>query len=76
MDRGAAQPRPAELTVLNEPEASLHPDLIPALAGLIARAAQRSQLVIVTHSEALVRALGAIADDLGLLRLARTTARP
>ena len=26
-------PRPAELTVLNEPEASLHPELLPALAG-------------------------------------------
>lgn len=64
-------PRPAELTVLNEPEASLHPDLIPALAGLIARAAQRSQVVVVTHSEPLVRAIGGIADDLTLLRLAK-----
>ena len=50
-------PRPAELTVLNEPEASLHPDLLPALAGLINRASERSQLVVVTHSVALVNAL-------------------
>lgn len=50
-------PRPAELTVLNEPEASLHPDLLPALAGLIARASERSQLVVVTHAAALVSAL-------------------
>ena len=35
-------PRPAELTVLNEPEASLHPDLLPALAGLITRASEGS----------------------------------
>jgi predicted ATPase len=46
--------RPAELTVLNEPEASLHPDLLPALAGLIDRASEGSQLVVVTHSAVLV----------------------
>lgn len=43
-------PRPPELMVLNEPETSLHPDLIPALARLIARSAQHTQLVVVTHS--------------------------
>ena len=32
-------PRPPELLVLNEPETSLHPDLLPALARLIAGAA-------------------------------------
>jgi Predicted ATPase len=42
---------------LNEPEASLHPDLLPALAGAIARAAERSQIWVVTHSEALARAI-------------------
>lgn len=52
-------PRPAELTVLNEPESSLHPDLLPALAALIARACELSQIVVVTHSAALVAALGA-----------------
>lgn len=50
-------PRPAELTVLNEPEASLHPDLLPALATLIARASEVSQVLVVTHSGALVTAL-------------------
>jgi len=34
-------PRPPALMVLNEPETSLHPDLLPALARLIARAAER-----------------------------------
>jgi predicted ATPase len=66
-------PRPAELTVLNEPEASLHPDLLPALAGLIARACKRSQLVVVTHSAPLVAALADnLADDLSLLRLTKS----
>jgi predicted ATPase len=39
-------PRPPELMVLNEPEASLHPELLPALARLIARlgSALRSSL--------------------------------
>lgn len=50
-------PRPAELTVLNEPEASLHPDLLAALAALIARSSERSQVVVVTHAAALVEAL-------------------
>ena len=50
-------PRPPQLLVLNEPETSLHPDLLPALARLIASAATRSQVVVVTHSAALAQAL-------------------
>ena len=50
-------PRPPELLVFNEPEASLHPDLLPALAALMARSAARSQIVVVSHSVALVSAL-------------------
>ena len=46
-------PRPPELPAFNEPESSLHPDLIPALARLIARAAKYSQLWITTHSRQL-----------------------
>lgn len=38
---------------LNEPETSLHSDLLPALAGLIARASKRTRLWVVTHSKAL-----------------------
>ena len=51
-------PRPPSLMVLNEPETSLHPDLLPALARLIAQAAERSQLIVVTHSLPLISALG------------------
>ena len=50
-------PRPPELLVLNEPETSLHPDLLPALGRLIAQAAERSQVVVVSHSPALIDAL-------------------
>ena len=43
--------------VLNEPETSLHPDLLPALARLIIRAAERTQLIVVSHSQPLIRTL-------------------
>ena len=44
---------------LNEPETSLHPDLLPALAKIIGRAAARTQIWVVTHSEPLADALAA-----------------
>ena len=50
-------PRPPGLLVLNEPETSLHPDLLPALARLIALTARRSQVVVVSHAPALIDAL-------------------
>lgn len=50
-------PRPPALMVLNEPETSLHPDLLPSLARLIAQAAQRSQVWVVSHASRLVAAL-------------------
>lgn len=50
-------PRPPALLVLNEPETSLHPDLLPALARLIAHAARRSQVVVVSHAARLIAAL-------------------
>ncbi len=43
-------PRPPELIALNEPEASIHPDLLGALGGLIVKASARTQLWITTHS--------------------------
>ena len=50
-------PRPPGLLVLNEPETSLHPDLLPALGRLIANAAERSQALVVTHAPKLITAL-------------------
>jgi predicted ATPase len=43
-------PRPPSLMVLNEPETSLHPDLLPALGRLIASASARCQIWVITHS--------------------------
>src|SRR6202163_3684275 len=42
---------------LNEPETSLHPDLLGPLARLIAVAAERTQIWMVTHSQPLAAAL-------------------
>jgi len=42
---------------LNEPEASLHPDLLDPLARLIVRAAERTQIWLVTHSQVLADAI-------------------
>ena len=50
-------PRPPELMVLNEPETSLHPDLLPALARLIADASKRTQIIAVSHAQGLIDAL-------------------
>ena len=50
-------PRPPQLMVLNEPETSLHPDLLPALARLILAAASQAQIVVVSHAQALIEAL-------------------
>ena len=50
-------PRPPGLLVLNEPETSLHPDLLPALGRLIGRAAERSQVIVVSHASRLIAAL-------------------
>lgn len=50
-------PRPPECMVLNEPETSLHPDLLPALGRLIAHYAKHQQVIVVTHAPALVNSL-------------------
>ena len=51
-------PRPPSLMILNEPETSLHPDLLLPLARLIASASKTSQIIVVSHAARLVSALG------------------
>jgi predicted ATPase len=53
-------PRPPELIVLNEPETSLHPDLLPALARLIVTAAKQTQILVVSHAKVLIAELEAV----------------
>ncbi|WAX96360.1 AAA family ATPase [Aminobacter sp. NyZ550] len=42
-----------KLIALNEPESSLHPRMMPALADMVARAAECTQVWVVTHSREL-----------------------
>src|SRR5262249_3110343 len=77
-------PRPPGLLVLNEPETSLHPDLLPALGRLIAGAAARSQIIVVSHAPRLIDALQSEPDchsivlrkQLGETRLAEDVETP
>ena len=50
-------PRIPPLLVLNEPENSLHPELLEPLARLIRAAAQRTQVWVIAHAPPLVQAL-------------------
>ncbi|GMN90178.1 AAA family ATPase [Francisella sciaenopsi] len=50
-------PRPPELMVLNEPETSLHSDLIAPLARLIAKASTKTQIWVISHSKELIKCL-------------------
>ena len=55
-------PRPSQLLVLNEPETSLHPDLLPPLSRLIVQAARRSQVIVVSHAAGLIDRLQSEPD--------------
>lgn len=64
-------PRAPPLLVLNEPETSLHPDLLPALGRLIVRASEYSQVWVVSHAYRLVNALEA-HEGCNSIRLEKT----
>jgi len=53
-------PQPPSLMVLNEPETSLHPDLVRPLASLIRAAARQTQVIVVTHSRAMLEFLDTV----------------
>jgi len=43
------------ITLIDEPEVSLHPELLKLLSGLMRDAALRTQLIVATHSPDLIR---------------------
>lgn len=49
-------PEPPPLICIEEPETGLHPDILPTIAELMKEAAQRTQLIVTTHSDILVSA--------------------
>ncbi|APA98048.1 AAA family ATPase [Nocardia seriolae] len=64
-------PRPPRLLVLNEPETSLHPELLDPLGRLIARAAEDTQLVVVSHSDELIGVIDEYADAPNMIELVK-----
>lgn len=50
-------PDPATLICIEEPEIGLHPEAIQVVADALVEASGRTQLIVTTHSEALVDAL-------------------
>jgi predicted ATPase len=50
-------PKPAPLVCIEEPELGLHPDALRLVAEVLVEASQHTQLIVTTHSEALVDAL-------------------
>ncbi len=56
-------PTPLPLICLEEPELGLHPDALALLATLLREVSGRTQLIVTTHSDALVSALTERADS-------------
>lgn len=56
-------PTPPPLLCIEEPELGLHPDAVSLLADLLVEASTRTQLIVTTHSDALVSALSEDASS-------------
>jgi len=56
-------PKPAPLVCIEEPELGLHPDALRLVAELLVEGSERTQLIVTTHSEALVDALSDRPDS-------------
>jgi len=56
-------PEPPPLVCIEEPELGLHPDVIPKVADLLLDAANRTQLIVTTHSESLVSRLSEVPES-------------
>ena len=50
-------PALSTITMIDEPEVSLHPELLSLLAELMREAARRTQLIVATHSDRFIRFL-------------------
>ena len=67
--------------MLNEPETSLRPDLLPALSRLILAAAKNTQVIVVSHAPALIEEMTAapvctrlhLVKDMGETKLEGST---
>ena len=53
-----ATPDPAPVIAIDEPETGLHPAMMPIVAEYAAEASHRAQVILTTHSPALLDAFG------------------
>jgi predicted ATPase len=57
------EPNPAPLICIEEPEVGLHPEAIQIVVEALVEASERTQLIVTTHSEALIDALSDRPED-------------
>lgn len=55
-------PRHSAVLAFNEPELSLYPELLPSLAKQFQRTSQNSQVIVISHAQALVNQLEDFGD--------------
>lgn len=56
-------PSPPPLICIEEPEIGLHPDILPIVAELLIEASARTQLIVTTHSDALISGLSEVPES-------------
>ena len=56
-------PEPAPLVCIEEPELGMHPDAVALIGELLVEASERMQLIVTTHSDALVSALTDVPES-------------
>jgi len=56
-------PDPAPLICIEEPEVGLHPEAVQIVADALIETSERTQLIVTTHSEALIDALSERPED-------------
>ncbi|MEG4939012.1 AAA family ATPase [Microcoleus sp. F4-D5] len=56
-------PSPPPLICIEEPELGLHPDILPTVAELLIAASKRTQIIVTTHSDALVSGLSEVPES-------------
>jgi len=62
-----ASPEPATLIAIDEPETGLHPSMLPIIAEYAAEAAERTQVVVTSHSPVFLDAFSEVASQVTLL---------
>ena len=55
-------PSPPPLICFEEPETELHPDILPVVAEMLIEASERTQIIVITHSDILVDALSHVPE--------------